>query len=331
MAKKAILFLSTFLLFFCFGFVKAEDIENTTTTPEIAPIPILYGEATSTDILISPVPNIAETKQEDTQLLKDREFLSVCSLSKCKIPIPTLKEPNNKNFIKSQKIYLTGLTWNNTIIDVYVDGRYLGEAIVRNDDNSNTANFYIELENDLDLGVHNWSVIAWSFNKKDRSFVSNKNSFTVLEDKSIVPENQQTATTSTSTSSISEPRETIDIVSQELDVPVSVDFQESTTTVNVTSSATSNEEKNILVVDSELKSDENETASKEEKIEKIEQSNIIEEIQNAEPSEEVRQEIQQDLVIDDSVEKNKRKIGTILLVLLVIVAGMYIVVLRKKK
>ncbi|HNV97213.1 MAG TPA: hypothetical protein PKL13_02750 [bacterium] len=334
MAKKAILFLSAFLLFFCFAFVKAEEVHvsGATSTPELAPIPTPYEESsTSTNVLISPISETLKAEQENVKKTKDEEFLKQCSLSKCKIPIPTLREPNNKKFNKSQKIYLTGLTWNNTIIDVYIDGDYFGKAIVRNDEKSNTANFYIELGGDLDLGVHSWSVIAWSFNEKDRSFLSNYNSFTILEDKNIVLEETQIETTTTSTSSISEPRETIDIVSQELDVPVSVDFQESTTTVNVTSNATSSEEKNILVVDSELKSDENETTPVKEQILESEQNNMTEEIQMATPDEEVKQEIQEDLVVDNSAEKNKRKIGTVLLGALVIFIGLYVMFLRKKK
>ncbi|MDD4290586.1 MAG: hypothetical protein PHH83_04965 [Patescibacteria group bacterium] len=335
MTKKVILFLSGFLLFFCFAFVRAEELQNTTTIPEISPIPILYEEATSTDVLISPTPTTTSTEQKDLKSIKDEEFLVKCSLSKCKIPIPTLREPDNKKFNKSQKIYLTGLTWNNTIIDVYVDGNYIGKAIVRNDEKSNIANFYIELSGNLDAKEHHWSVIAWSFNERDRSFVSNQQSFTILEDKNIVLEQKQIEETPTSTSSISEPRETIDIISQELDVPVSVDFQESTTTVDVTSNTTSSEEKNILVVDSELKSDENKITPIKERVleseQKSEESSMTEEVQKATPSEELKQEIQQDLVIDDSAEKNKKKIGTILLGALVIVMILYSIIFRKKK
>jgi hypothetical protein len=306
MAKKAVLFLSAFLLFFYFGSVKAQDMSDV----EI-PVPTLYDESsTGTNMLISPISESATSTTKILKLQKQDDFLEVCSLSKCRIPIPTLREPNNKNFGLNQKIYLTGLTWNNTTIDVYIDSTYAGSAIVRNDEKSNTANFYFEFENNLSAGKHNWSVIARSLNERDRSYLSVRNSFTVLSNSGFEISNTQT----TSTSSISENREMLDIVSQELDVPVSVSSSTSDAGVNVTSS----EEKNILVVDNSLKSD------------SATSSQITENIQSATPSEEMKEQIQKDLQVNDS-EKNKKKIGIILLSVLVVFSAISVVFFRKKK
>lgn len=267
-------------------------------------------------------------EQENTQTVRDEEFLKQCSLSKCRIPIPTLKDPNNKNFDLGQKIYLTGLTWNNTIIDVYIDGAYVGNAIVRNDEKSNTANFYLEFENNLSTGSHNWSVIAWSLNKKDRSMISATNSFVVLDKTSFETKNIETAEIKedTAISSISEEKETIDVISEESDAPVSINNSEQQTDVNVTST----EEKDMLVVDSSLKSDNKEESQVAES--KNEEPQITEKIQNATPSEEVKQEVQNDLETQpQNIPMSKKKIGIILLSALVVFSGLLMIFFRKKK
>lgn len=325
MAKKVILFLSAFLLFFCFAFVKAEEATSTTDViiDDSSPIPILYNESsTSKDMLISPAPENIVAKQEDVKTIKDREFLKQCSLSKCRIPIPTLKNPDNKIFNQDQKIYLTGLTWNNTIIDVYVDGNYVGSAVVRNDEKSNTANFYLEFENNLSVGNHSWSVIAWSLNQRDRSLVSKENLFTIKSSTAI----KQTDTTQTdgkdeseeSTSSISEQNEDINVISSESETPVSVLEDQTESEVSVTSS----ESNNMLVVENK-KSDE-----------QVNKSEDTENLQSATVSEEQKQEIEQELAREDlntdNVQNKNKNIGIILLGALILIV-MFSIFFRKKK
>jgi hypothetical protein len=108
------------------------------------------------------------------------ELSKVCKASHCTIPIPTLVDPNEKVIKIDQDFYLTGLTWNNTKIDIYVDDEYQGSATVVNDDDSDTANFYYLIENSSLLeGVHEWKVIAWAETLRKRSYVSMENSFTI--------------------------------------------------------------------------------------------------------------------------------------------------------
>jgi len=83
----------------------------------------------------------------DLDIDYNAELNKVCKPSHCIIPVPTLVNPNEKIIKIDQNFYLTGLTWNNTKIDIYVDNQYQGPATVVNDDNSNTANFYYLIEN----------------------------------------------------------------------------------------------------------------------------------------------------------------------------------------
>jgi hypothetical protein len=108
------------------------------------------------------------------------ELSKVCKASHCTIPIPTLVDPNEKIIKIDQDFYLTGLTWNNTKIDIYVDNKYQGSATVVNDDDSDTANFYYLIENNSLLeGIHEWKVIAWAETLRKRSYVSMENNFTI--------------------------------------------------------------------------------------------------------------------------------------------------------
>ena len=108
------------------------------------------------------------------------ELSKVCKASHCTIPIPTLVDPNEKIIKIDQDFYLTGLTWNNTKIDIYVDNEYQGSATVVNDDDSDTANFYYLIENNSLLeGIHEWKVIAWAETLRKRSYVSMENNFTI--------------------------------------------------------------------------------------------------------------------------------------------------------
>lgn len=110
----------------------------------------------------------------------DAELNKICKPMNCVVPIPTLVNPNEDIIKVDQDFYLTGLTWNNTRISIYVDEIYQGEAVVINDDDSDTANFYFLIENDFLLeGQHKWKVIAWTESMHKRSYISTENSFTI--------------------------------------------------------------------------------------------------------------------------------------------------------
>jgi hypothetical protein len=108
------------------------------------------------------------------------ELNKACKPSHCIVPIPTLVNPNEKIIKIDENFYLTGLTWNNTRIDIYLDDQYQGEAIVINDDDSDIANFYYLIESSSLLeGQHKWEVIAWTKSMRKRSYVSVENKFTI--------------------------------------------------------------------------------------------------------------------------------------------------------
>jgi len=116
------------------------------------------------------------------------ELNKVCKPMNCIVPVPTLVDPYEDLIKIDQDFYLTGLTWNNTKIYIYVDDIYQGEATVIDDDDSNTANFYYLIENNSLLeGQHEWKVIAWTETMRKRSYVSAENNF-IIEDYFIAPQ-----------------------------------------------------------------------------------------------------------------------------------------------
>ncbi len=133
------------------------------------------------------VSGIANAQEIDT----NEEYGKTCTLRKCEVPIPTLIAPDKVNFSGKNDIYLTGLTWNNTKIQVYLDAQYQGEAVVQKDD-SDIGNFYYKIEaNTVDKGNHKWAVIATS--GYSRSFVSKENTFYVSRDKTkpVLPKSEE--------------------------------------------------------------------------------------------------------------------------------------------
>jgi len=116
------------------------------------------------------------------------ELNKVCKPMNCVVPVPTLVDPYEDLIKIDQDFYLTGLTWNNTKIYIYVDDIYQGEATVIDDDDSDTANFYYLIENNSLLeGQHEWKVIAWTETMRKRSYVSAENNF-IIEDYFIAPQ-----------------------------------------------------------------------------------------------------------------------------------------------
>lgn len=123
----------------------------------------------------------------------NEEYGETCTLRKCQVPIPTLIAPDKASFSGKNDIYLTGLTWNNTKIQVYLDEKYQGEAVVQEDD-SGVGNFYYKLaSNTVNKGGHKWAVIAKSV--YSRSLVSKENTFNVTSDiqKPILPKTEESS------------------------------------------------------------------------------------------------------------------------------------------
>ena len=75
------------------------------------------------------------------------------------LPAPTLIEPNKNTITGKVKPLIKGLTLNNTLVYVYVDGTYNGKTEILNDI-SGTANFAYEPFLNLNIGWHTARAIA---------------------------------------------------------------------------------------------------------------------------------------------------------------------------
>lgn len=280
----------------------------------------------------------------------DSEFAKVCSLRNCTVPVPTLDKPNDQMFYFDEKFYLTGLTWNDTEIDIYMNGKYKGSATVVNDENSDIANFYFSVdEKTLSKGDQNWEVIAWSKNRRDRSFVSQENNFEiqlrpapivnpVLDNNipEVIPEVNVTP------EDYVEPIETNNSNSDNISV-------ETTESADAETSSTNEEETNVIIIGDEVpgnfvvntatSSDGNVNIIESDEIdknisaisEKEETDNTDSEtIQPATPNEVEKDIVKDDLDLSNNQTRNK-KLGIFLLFVLVVVVIFTTVVTKKKK
>lgn len=258
----------------------------------------------------------------------DSEFSKKCSLRNCNVPIPTLDKPNNQSLYFDEKFYITGLTWNNTEVDIYVDGKYKGSAAVVNDENSDTANFYyLVKDKSLFEGSHNWEAIAWSKNGRDRSFVSQENKFEIkLKSSPVVnsipdtkvPEVilEQTETTPVTTGNINS------IDSKDATVTITTDEAQGNVAVDTATSS----EGNVNIIESR-EIDKNISAISEKQEVKTEDTEAI---QPATPDDSSKDIIKDDLDLQSDQTRNK-KLGIFLLFALVVIVIFSVVVTKKKK
>ncbi|MDD3283992.1 MAG: hypothetical protein PHZ07_00120 [Patescibacteria group bacterium] len=276
----------------------------------------------------------------------DLEFSKECSLRNCTVPVPTLDKPNNQTFYFDEKFYLTGLTWNDTEIDIYVNGKYKGSATVVNDENSDIANFYFSVdEKTLSKGDQNWEVIAWSKNRYDRSFVSQKNKFEIqlrpasivnpiLDNKipEIIPESEIISDDSTSVA------ETDNSDSNNINVEIveSVDTETSSSTNvtivgdeipgNVVVNTATSSDGSVNIIESDESNKDISAISEKQEIDNTDSETI----QPATPSEVEKDIVKDDLDLSNNQTKNK-KLGIFLLFVLVVVVIFTTVVTKKKK
>ncbi len=273
----------------------------------------------------------ANVSAAEVEIDHNAELEKECKLSKCYVPIPTLVKPDSEIYNINEPFYLTGLTWNNTEIDIYVDDQYYGPATVVKDDDSPTGNFYFLVDQGLSQGRHQWKVIAWTETRWQRSFVSRGAVFSL---ESPVRENLDLPTTP---SSLEVAEESVD----ENVVDVDQDSEE-------TDSETDSEDQNISAISEEAEGEvfvsEEDTegeviifeSSSNENLEVVEGEDegilvnidgdeeiaqIDETTENLQPAtlgEEEKAEIMEDLDIQAKQEKN-RNIGIWLLIILVII------------
>lgn len=282
-------------------------------------------------------------KAQEEQIDYNLEYSKECSLKNCDVPIPTLRKPDNDKYLSKKAIYLTGLTWNDTKISVYIDGVYQGEANI-NTDKSGIGNFYFKVNENLEAGSHKWSAVAWTLNNWGRSYVSKENTFEILipKNKVIDLSSQDTLTlesTSSTTNNLSEEsvissikeksENEVVIISNENNKKVIVEKSENP---DVSITVNKSEEKKLVVDDTSSKMTSSKVSEeKKSDNENMEEKNsITENLQKASLNESLKDKIKQELDFSDKTAKN-RMIGIGLLVLIIIISSISALIKRKKE
>jgi hypothetical protein len=95
----------------------------------------------------------------------------------CLVPAPTLVQPRlDRTFSSPRAVVITGLSWNETKVDVYIDGIYNGRADLRTD-KSDVGNFVYYPFLPLTPGKHTVYAVARNISEKERSPESPEISF----------------------------------------------------------------------------------------------------------------------------------------------------------
>lgn len=104
----------------------------------------------------------------------------------CNVPAPTVIRPNQSlAYPYGNDVLITGLSWNETKVDIYIDGSYSGRATLRTHP-SEVGNFWFRPAHTLAAGSHALHAVARSLNELDRSIQSPTIAFTVLQAKKPV-------------------------------------------------------------------------------------------------------------------------------------------------
>lgn len=99
----------------------------------------------------------------------------------CNVPTPTVIKPGEGLVYPSgNKVLITGLSWNQTKVDLYIDGVYEGRVHMR-EHPSGVGNFWYRPSRAIRAGSHTLYTIARSLNEWDRSARSILISFTVQQ------------------------------------------------------------------------------------------------------------------------------------------------------
>jgi len=86
----------------------------------------------------------------------------------------------NRLVIKTKKPLITGLVKYGSVVDIFIDDKYIGRAKVKEGEKSGWANFYLTLKNPLSLGEHTLYAIAKKAGQEDvESLPSQVYTFTV--------------------------------------------------------------------------------------------------------------------------------------------------------
>lgn len=104
-------------------------------------------------------------------------FFNISQAQDYNLPAPTILEVDTKIATPSHPI-VKGVTFNNTLVKVYVDNEFVGDARVVND-SSGVASFSLAIKNNLSIGEHSVYTVAQSKDGLKKSGFSEKVFFTV--------------------------------------------------------------------------------------------------------------------------------------------------------
>jgi hypothetical protein len=108
----------------------------------------------------------------------------------CLVPAPTLVVPMEDFSIYADKLVITGLSWNETLVDVYIDGIYNGRAEL-NLDESGVGNFAYKTYLPVTPGSHTVYTVARNLNERERSIESVNTFFTIIARPIVVSEEEE--------------------------------------------------------------------------------------------------------------------------------------------
>lgn len=97
----------------------------------------------------------------------------------CLVPAPTIVVPEENFSVYADKLIIAGLSWNETLVDVYVDGVFNGRAKLNIDD-SGVGNFSYTTYLPLNSGSHTVYTVARNLNEKERSIESARINFSIV-------------------------------------------------------------------------------------------------------------------------------------------------------
>jgi len=105
----------------------------------------------------------------------------------CPVPAPTVVVPEESFSVYADKLIIAGLSWNETLVDVYVDGVFNGRATL-NVDNSGIGNFSYTTFLPLNSGNHTVYTVARNLNEKERSTESARINFSIMAKPKLIIE-----------------------------------------------------------------------------------------------------------------------------------------------
>ncbi|PIZ98836.1 MAG: hypothetical protein COX77_03335 [Candidatus Komeilibacteria bacterium CG_4_10_14_0_2_um_filter_37_10] len=130
-------------------------------------------------LLLIFLPGIVQAEQSACQNPSD-----------CQVPAPTVLNIGVKTSFYADKTVIAGVSWNNTVVDVYIDGKYNGRATLRVH-SSGVGNFYYRPFLPLNPGKHTIFTVARNLSEKERSVESDHLDLLVIKKAPVVQNKEQ--------------------------------------------------------------------------------------------------------------------------------------------